>query len=206
VLGNAISVAAGDAHSCAVLGDGTVWCWGWGGAGQLGHGSLGDSNIPVQVTGLPPAIQVAARERRTYALLTDGTVRAWGNGCDGRLGAPNTSCTSYSTPRTVENLAGVRAVAAGHEATCAVKTDGTAWCWGSGWHGQLGTSTYDTERSPVQVTSLTGVVDLAVGGGHACAVTMDGTVSCWGNDRFNQLGDGVAHELKPTPARLVCGG
>src|SRR5439155_19317829 len=58
-LTDAIRIAAGEClkgHSLAVKTDGTVWAWGWNGYGQLGNGTITDSNVPVQVNGLTGAI------------------------------------------------------------------------------------------------------------------------------------------------------
>jgi alpha-tubulin suppressor-like RCC1 family protein len=51
------AIGAGDAHTCAIKTNDTVWCWGWDYYGQLGDGTRGDANHnrlkPVQVVGLP---------------------------------------------------------------------------------------------------------------------------------------------------------
>jgi alpha-tubulin suppressor-like RCC1 family protein len=160
------------------------------------------SNVPVG-SNATNVRQIVARDRRTYALLNDGTVRAWGNGCDGRLGVPNQYCGSHPNPLMV-NISAVRTLTAGYDSTCALKMDGTVWCWGPNWYGQLGNGTYDTTDRPIQIGALTGALDVASGGGHACAVRDDGTVVCWGLDGTNQLGDGISRDSKPTGARLVC--
>ena len=45
----AIAISAGNAHTCAVLGNGAVNCWGFNGSGQLGTGNTTDSKVPVEV-------------------------------------------------------------------------------------------------------------------------------------------------------------
>jgi alpha-tubulin suppressor-like RCC1 family protein len=47
--GAAVAVALGYAHSCALLADGDIWCWGRGAKGQLGDGLGEDSLVPVRV-------------------------------------------------------------------------------------------------------------------------------------------------------------
>lgn len=92
VGGAVVQIAAGNAHTCALLVGGTVRCWGWAGQGQLGYGNLddiGDDEDP-QVAGDVPiggtVVQIAADGNHTCALLDSGQVRCWGNGGDGRLG------------------------------------------------------------------------------------------------------------------------
>ena len=82
----AIGITAGDDHSCAVLVDGSVRCWGKGNRGQLGNGVRADATSPVMVQNIATAKQIAARENRTCALLNDGSGFCWGNNSDGELG------------------------------------------------------------------------------------------------------------------------
>src|SRR5262249_21229075 len=82
----------------------------------------------------------------------------------------------------------VKQISAGESHTCAVRTDGTAWCWGDNRYGQLGDGTRGdasfNRLHPVQVKQgngfLTDVKNVGAGAGHTCAVKNDGTVWCWG--------------------------
>ena len=73
-------VAAGGYHSCALMPDRTVWCWGQNTTGQLGDGIKTDSLAPVQVTGLPPAVNVATGEYHSCAVSTSSTTPVSGAG------------------------------------------------------------------------------------------------------------------------------
>src|SRR5207247_9206213 len=149
---SATGVGTGDAHTCALLGDGTVQCWGVGDSGQRGDGTFNNiSTVPVAVVGmggaghLTNAVAVAARGYHSCALLGDGTVRCWGRNQDGQLGDgtvadPATGPPGSSTPVQVSGITGAAAVIAGGYHTCALFADGTAWCWGRGDDGQLGRS------------------------------------------------------------------
>ena len=94
----ATEVAAGALHTCAVLDDGHVRCWGDGSSGALGYGNtaiIGDDETPASVSpvNLGPgrtAVQVAAGVFHTCVIMEDGSVRCWGSGADGRLGYGNT--------------------------------------------------------------------------------------------------------------------
>src|SRR6266568_4274426 len=167
-LTTATSVVTGDAHTCALLGDGTVQCWGVGDAGQLGDGTVADpatgppgSSTPVQVSGITGAAAVIAGGYHTCALFADGTAWCWGRSDDGQLG--NGARASASTPVPVTNLTGVTAMTAGFYHTCALLPNGTVWCWGRNDEGQLGDGTTVGRPAPVQA-GITGA--LAVSGGY----------------------------------------
>jgi alpha-tubulin suppressor-like RCC1 family protein len=93
----AIDIAAGDQHTCALLGSGSVQCWGTNFVGQLGHGNtvtIGDDELPSSVSTVDvgaPVTRIATGHWHTCALLDIGSLRCWGAGDDGRLGYGNTS-------------------------------------------------------------------------------------------------------------------
>ncbi|MBX3029237.1 MAG: hypothetical protein KF809_03690 [Chloroflexi bacterium] len=92
----------------------------------------------------------------------------------------------------------VKQISAGARHVCAVKTNGTVWCWGFNKQGQLGDGTTTTRRRPVRVnlhmgstrTALNNVVQVAAGGNFTCARRTDHTVWCWGANGQGQLGTG----------------
>src|SRR5881396_1743140 len=135
-LTTATSVVTGDAHTCALLGDGTVQCWGVGDSGQRGDGTFNNiSTVPAAVVGITGAGAVAARGYHSCALFGDGTVRCWGRNDDGQLG--DGTFTSSSTPLRVGGLTGAAAVSGGFYHTCALLGDSTVQCWGRNAEGQL---------------------------------------------------------------------
>src|SRR5207253_3823110 len=83
-LSGVTAIAGGDWHSLALKSNGTVWAWGLNEEGQLGNGTLIDSNTPVQVLGsggagyLTGVTAIAGGVRQSLALKSDGTVWAWG--------------------------------------------------------------------------------------------------------------------------------
>ena len=211
-LADVMTIALGDAHACALRRDGKVLCWGRGDTGQLGTrptqrcgaDAYACSAVPVEVAGLAGATALAAGQRHTCA-VAGGKVLCWGDDAEDQLGAtgqercpaglgvPARPCSF--TPVEVHGLADVVEVAGGGAHTCARKSDGTAWCWGSSSLGQLGDGVLKADR-PVSreraapVAGLHDVAQLALGERHSCARLTDGTVWCWGDDTDGQLGDG----------------
>lgn len=202
LLGNRISTNADGMHTCAVKEDGTVRCWGFNSAGQLGDGSTRNSASPVLVAGLDRVVSVAVGDFHSCALLVGGNVRCWGANSDGQLGDGSTS--QRLAPVAVNQFGGgqlgnVVALVAGNFHTCAVVVDGTARCWGRNVDGQLGTGgSGGREVRSVTVVGLANVVAMAGGATHTCAVLADGGARCWGANARGQLGDAtIVSRLAP---------
>lgn len=197
-IDNATGVATGFSHSCAVLSDGTVKCWGDNGYGQIGNGSTADAHTPVPVSGIHDAIVVAGGRNHTCALLSNGTVQCWGYNSYGQLGVDRTgpeTCSFSScstTPVLVPGITNAVAVAAGDAHTCALNSDGTVQCWGWNFYGQCGNGDgIQYHVSPVTVSGINNAVDFDADGHHTCALLLDGTVKCWGYNNYGLLGDGT---------------
>jgi alpha-tubulin suppressor-like RCC1 family protein len=135
-LAGAIAVSAGDAHSLALLNDGTVRAWGENDGGQLGDGTLTDRSAPTRVGSLTGVMAVAAGGNHSLALAADGSVWAWGANASGQLGDGST--VTRNLPVRVSGLTDVVAIAAGSQHSLAIRADGSVWAWGSNAQGQLG--------------------------------------------------------------------
>lgn len=88
-----------------------------------------------------------------------------------------------------------------HRTTCAVRADGTVWCWGINLSGEVGNGTTGFAYSPTQTLGIGNAVKVENGGYHACALLDDGTVWCWGDNGSGQLGDGTDTE-RLTPVQV----
>ncbi len=182
------AVAAGTGHSCALGADGAAHCWGLNQFGQLGHDER--TRLPARVAGLAEARLIVVGNRHSCALSTHGAAVCWGANDSGQLGTASVASFSV-TPERVVGLNDVVDIAAGPSHTCAVDTDGAAYCWGSNRAGQLGTGTRDNADAPVRVAHLTHVAAITTGSLSTCALRDDGTVHCWGSNTHGKLGDGT---------------
>jgi alpha-tubulin suppressor-like RCC1 family protein len=214
----ALAVASGLGHSCALLADGTVRCWGDNTYGQLGQGASsspsqgGTTHLPVSLP--KPATEIATAGNSTYVILNDGTVWSWGYNTYGELGqgtAGGSQMGGLPTPGEVTGLPGAAsAITAGTFHACAL-VSGTAWCWGYDAEDEIGDGMMRTSQpfgavTPVQAEGLGNVTALAAGYQHTCAVS-DGTLVCWGENAEGQLGSSfdVGDVTTPEPVSLTTG-
>jgi len=210
-LTDVAQITVGNAYACAVKTDGTVFCWGLNTYGPLGDGSRTQRNAPVQVIGVGSAgnltsvAAVDALSATTCASKTDGTVYCWGYGSEGQLGVNNGTGNAFNeVPLQVLDkflssmtLFGVTQVEAATHHSCALKADGTVYCWGNAaTTGAIGDNTIVTRRVPVQVHGvsdsgyLTGITAISSAHTYNCAVGSGGAVYCWGaNGTYGLLGN-----------------
>jgi alpha-tubulin suppressor-like RCC1 family protein len=194
---DALHVSAGTDSACAVLMDGSVWCWGSNDNGQLGNPASGDISMsPVRVESLAPATMVSVGYKDACALLNDTTIECWGRNNHGQLGRGLPLLNSSVPARVVspdgsgDALSGTSDIAVGNVTTCAVMSEsavspppGAIVCWGLDSTGQLGDGESTAYAfSPIPVLSFVGAgaTKVAVGVSDACAVVLGGAW-CWGS-------------------------
>jgi alpha-tubulin suppressor-like RCC1 family protein len=196
-------VAAGYWHSCALRGTGSLWCWGTDGCGESGSG-VGGGTVPTPTqVGLDADWQhVAAGQRHTCGVRQGGTLWCWGYNAYGEIGdgSIDTQPPGEYDPLNVSKLVPTQAIGTGYVKaalgevhTCAIRDDGSLWCWGSNRVGQLGVDVPGddaVEPTPQQVGNATTWADVVAGGSSTCGHRTDGTVWCWGENTSGQIGIG----------------
>lgn len=201
------AVDAGTDYSCVLTSEGRAYCWGTNASGQLGNNTTQTSLVPVAVStsGVlagKTLTAISAGTSHTCAVASDHHAYCWGRNINGQLG-DGTGANSL-VPVAVETtgeLAGksVVSVSAGHTHSCAVTTDGLAYCWGSDFNGQLGTDLGGGSLVPLPV-DMAGVFAgktisvISAGVAQTCAIASDHKAYCWGANAKGQLGDGTTQE------------
>lgn len=181
-IGGVSVIVAGGNHNLALKGDGTLWAWGYNGAGQLGDGTILQRNTPIQITGLSGIAAFSAGMNHTAVVQVNGSVWTWGGNLNGQLGDGATDY--YTVPVQVAGLSGASAISAGHLHSLALRGDGTAWFWGDNSRGQAGDGTNLMCPTPIQVSGVTGVASIAATTNRNVILKMDGTVWSWGMDMY----------------------
>ena len=188
-------LAGGSNHTCAIGDDNKAYCWGRNDSGQLGNGDPSFyPNTPTPVS-MPQGVsfsQLAGGSNHTCAIGDDNNAYCWGRNDSGQLGNGRTS--DQVTPVAVSMPSGVNfsQLAVGTAHTCALGSNGNAYCWGFNDNGQLGNGSTSSQSIPVLVEVPKDVKfsQLSAGGRHTCALGNDSNAYCWGSNVIGQLGDG----------------
>jgi alpha-tubulin suppressor-like RCC1 family protein len=198
-------VSAGNCHSIGVRRSGTAWAWGLNDIGQLGDNTIVNKSSPVSVVGgFTDWRQMSGGACHSLGLRHNGTLWSWGYNTLGRLG-DGTTVNKSSPVSVVGGFTDWCQVSAGSDHSLGVRTNGTAWGWGSSFCGKLGDGTTVSKSSPVSV--LGGFTDWSqVSGGfaHSIGLRQNGTIWAWGCNGGGVLGDNTIVS-KSSPVQVVGG-
>ncbi|MCP4685497.1 MAG: hypothetical protein GY867_08605, partial [bacterium] len=233
----AVYISAGTKHTCAILDNEKVKCWGYNKYGGLGQDStgdigdeideMGDNNPYVNLGTDRTAKSIDAGRYHTCVILDDDSVKCWGGGSKGQLGLGDTedrgdgidasgdSIDEMGDNLPVVNLGQNRTpveIAVGNYHTCARLDNSTVKCWGYNSNGQLGLGD-DNERGinpsemgdnlpPLDLGSGRTVREVSAGASHTCARLDNGHVKCWGSDNGARLGRDVSDDIGDDPGEM----
>jgi alpha-tubulin suppressor-like RCC1 family protein len=132
-------------------------------------------------------------------IAASGALYCWGTDRKGSLGlGPGMIGATVTNPSRVGTDTDWADVGAGDQQTCAVKTNGTMWCWG--FAELTGTNGVDTNATPTQIDAATDWTAILVHFVHACGQKSDGSVYCWGHDIYGGL---VVPNLSNAPVPML---
>ncbi|MBK7827007.1 hypothetical protein [Nannocystis sp.] len=131
------AIAAGSSHTCLLLSDTSVRCWGMNDEGQLGIAAP-QAATPATIKGLTGVVELALGDNFSCARRSDGTVECWGSDSMGQLGTGSTLGATRATPAAVQGLAGATQIDAGDWHAAALLGDGSLRFWGRNNVGQFG--------------------------------------------------------------------
>jgi alpha-tubulin suppressor-like RCC1 family protein len=198
--GTFTQVTVGEVHTCGLASNNKAYCWGHGGDNALGNGTdTTDQDEPVEVhAGESPGTftQIDAGDYHVCAIGTNNKAYCWGHGFFGRSGTNDEII--HPEPVEVhdgENTGGTfTQISAGLDHSCAIGTDGKAYCFGRGLYGRLGNNDVSAtnQLEPVEVhagESPGTFTAVTAGDEHSCGIATDGKAYCWGQGANGRLGN-----------------
>ena len=210
---SALQVVTGADHTCALLDDSTVKCWGYNAYGQLGRGTtdaigdasgeMGDNLTAIDLGSGRTAVEIAAGKYHTCARLDNSSVKCWGRNDQGQLGQDSTNNLGDNASEMGDNLTAITLglsaveITTGANHTCTRLNNSSVKCWGKNEYGQLGQDNTNNlgdgtgeMAALIAVTLASSAVELAAGENHTCARLDTGGLRCWGYNDEGQLGHG----------------
>lgn len=227
----AAAIAGGVYHTCAILTDGGIKCWGNNFFGKLGQGTnvagigdgpneLGDNLPPIDLGTTAKIALFAPGYDHNCVLFDDKTLKCWGSSDLGQTGQGDKLIRGDGPNEMGSNLPTVNlgtgkypvVMTSGYYHTCAILNDGNVKCWGANDSGQLGLG--DTNHRGDQPNEMgdnlpnvdlgTGKVAIALAAGwtHTCALLAGGTIKCWGGSASGQTGHGDTQKRGDGPNEM----
>lgn len=203
----AIDLAVGEHHTCALVADGGVMCWGQNAYGQTSDDVVYDDRVrelvhPVRVPGVRDAIAVAVTSTSSCALTRASKVICWGLALHDGANDDRRS----EVPEVVPAAEGISVLFGGGGAFCGLRR-GDALCWG---HvppvDDAEANARDPRRRAPHVVKLPGTPQkIALGNGFGCALLGDARVACWGSEFGGALGSQREENAWTHDVRLVPG-
>ncbi len=193
-LPNALSLSTN--HSCIILSNGRVNCWGLNDYGQVGDGTIVNRDFPTWSFSSISGKEVSVGTRHSCAITTANVIYCWGRNVDSALGS-GLAGGNYPTHQAVVGYpAGTYdSLCSGFDYNCA-RNAGTnqVYCWGKGSQGQLGNGANANSNGAVAVNQAAIApafpVKVACGQSTACLLTNTNRVYCWGTNTDTALGTG----------------
>ncbi len=212
---SATHISAGGYHTCAVMSNSKLFCWGNNEYGQLGDGTGIISRTPKAIYLETEVSFTSVNAGNVHTCAEDSSANryCWGNNDSGQLGTRDTFNHIVATPALQLADESINQISVNELHTCATTVSGRIYCWGANQKGQLGDGTMTANMfgarvgaslippstasqtptfSPTQAPSvdhLNAFVRMSIDATHSCALTTSGDAYCWGSNTYGQLGN-----------------
>lgn len=200
-----LQISPGAMHTCALLDDGKVRCWGSNYFGQIGDGTWTDRLTPSNVSGLDRDIRsIATGDLFSCAIDFAGKSRCWGRNLHGQLGDGTTIDKNHADNSIVtSDERGYTAISAGSDHTCVLASNQSVRCWGNNSIFQTGDGSNYNQLSPSEIDFSRAFQVIDASFAHTCALDSSGHAWCWGKNDLGQLGNGnYSNHLIPIQAAV----
>ena len=196
-----ISISTGMAHSCAILDNNDLYCWGQSWMGRLGIGSDANGEYPTPQYVDSGVIAVSTGNEHSCALYENQIVKCWGSNSQGQLGTG--SLINEYIPALINLSSNIPLISleSAYNLNCVVSEENIPYCWGANQWGQLGN--YDPndsrQETPLTVEDNLSVIAISLNGDTVCGIKTSSSnhtthghrdVFCRGQSYRGQMGDG----------------
>ena len=204
-----ISISTGYHHTCGIIDNNDLYCWGRNDDGQLGIGSMADVNYPLPQLVDSNVIAVGTGDDHTCALYQSQIVKCWGANYDSQLGTGTNIWYNQPTEILLSSNIPIISLEVAYKNTCAISEQLVPYCWGANWWGQTGNGGGDNthQSTPLAIGVNTALIDFgerpnviatSINGNTLCIIHAGqnnsshslGDVVCGGQAYRGQMGDG----------------
>jgi len=202
-----ISISTGFHHTCGIIDNNDLYCWGRNNYGQLGLGTLVDAAYSTPQFVDSNVIAVSTGNNHACALYESQHVKCWGDNTEGQLGVGNMFLQSQPTMINLSHDISLISIESAYNANCAITEDFIPICWGANQFGQIGNYDVDDPRqeNPLPFWQSNAgyenytTIAVSINGDTTCQIMGSDSdnsthnhrdVWCNGQSHLGQMGDG----------------
>nr|MBP9743488.1 hypothetical protein [Burkholderiales bacterium] len=211
-IGKFAHIQSGLNSFCGLDTNGTIYCWGNNGSGQVGNGTYKNESHPTAVSNPNNIIFKSLIGFNYNFCATDenNNLYCWGSGNSGQNGNGNSKNESAPSKvqlpidSTTHTPITFTSVAIGGNSICGIGSNKHVYCWGNNQYGQIGDGTNTNASIPTQIVMADSTAESETftqvdinyySNGSTCAVASSGNLYCWGGGVHGALGNGTTSNV-----------